>query len=185
MSKSYRKIVFLTSLLLSLILAKTALASPIVLNLNQQKSKGIIKINSTILNTTASIKNLEGKLTLLDPKNMEVFISASGNDIELQQLPFDQMLLLSGLIKTVMQNKATFQSTSIDKNGTEYIINGIATAGKNRNKVTIPAIITKSNNTTIFNVNYSRNGVIGGDDNQIGQMFGEVKTNSKLSLVFE
>ena len=120
------------------------------------------------------------------PSDIKIFLASKGSDVALGKLPIDQMILVSSLLQAVTSSEVTFESESISKDGKGYILNGVTTSGKHRDKISLPVTISRLNQgkNYILSTIYNRNGTVGGKNSQAGQLFGEVKTKSDIQIAF-
>lgn len=162
------------------------LGIPHQLKLDNQNSSARLELSSALVSTDATLKRISGLLTITGdkPEDFEFTVSAKGDDVALGALPFDKMILVSGLLRGVANKEVSFQSTDISKNGQSYLVKGFSISGNNRNEVSIPAQIKFEKNRRIINATFKHSGFVGGNNNEFGKMFGKIQANSKLNLVF-
>jgi polyisoprenoid-binding protein YceI len=165
---------------------KPCIALPNQLKLDNESSSARVELSSLVVSTHATLKRIAGLLTITgdSPEDFEFSVSARGDDVALGALPFDKMILVSGLLRTVANKEVSFRSTDISKNGANYLVKGVSISGNNKNEVTIPAQIKFEKNRRIINATYNHSGFVGGNNNELGKMFGKVQSTSKLNLVF-
>ncbi len=166
-----------------------AWAAPHELPLNSSRSQIDISVRSQVINTSGSLTDYTGSF-LYDPndlKNSRLEINADASKVSFGALPFDQMILLTGLIRSIPNPDISFVSDSIERSSpNRLLIRGTASAGNNKESVAIPFEVSElTQNLAILKGSYSRAGLIGNKRNPQSRLFGIVTSRSIFKLVFQ
>ena len=182
---------FFITIVITTTISVPAFSEERILPIDLTASQINVAVSSQIISTTAQLKKFTGSMTL-DPKDVsaaKIVVGSKGSDVALAKMPIDQMFLVSGLLSAVTNESMLFESQSLEPKGEhgKYILNGVATSGKHRDKISIPVtILPTSKNADRFQLtaNYTRSGPVGKKDSVQGAMFGDVKADGDIRLVF-
>jgi polyisoprenoid-binding protein YceI len=158
------------------------------LPVNLGASKITVDIQSSLINTTATLKKFSGYLqhTGNDLTNAKVVLTSKGSDVSFGRLPIEQMFFVSSLMQAVSSDEISFESQSIERVKEQYLIHGITTSGKHQERISIPVMIAKdaAKKRYTFITQYQRSGTAGNKSSQLGQMLGPISTKGNIQIVF-
>lgn len=188
--KKLRECKLFTSFIIILFFTLQNLAYPQELKslpVNLSKSSIKVNISSKLITTSALLKDFSGNFTKTGPAitDGKIYLSAQSSGVAFEQMPFDKMLLVNGLLQAAAGRVVTFESTSIEQNGASYIINGIGISGQHRNPISLPAQIKKFNSGFQIIADYARTGVLGKKEDAQSALFGTITTTGKINVIFE
>ena len=181
------KYLFITSVVFLIGLSQDCFAEEKTLPINLNASKIDIQVNSAAINTTASLKKLTGfmKVGKSSLEDATLYIEAKGSDVALGKLPIEQMFLFSGLLQAVTNDSLSFEGQRFVKTTDGYLLEGITTAGRNREKFSLPVTVKRFGADQYeLASQYNRSGTIGNKNSAQAALLGTVNTRSNIKLTF-
>lgn len=164
-------------------------STPVELKLDASASRVDFSVTSQMINTSGSIADYSG-VFLYDPENVEnskLEFTADASSASFGQLPFDQMILMTGLMKSIQNPEVSFVSNSIKQiSKNKIIVAGTAYAGRKGEAVSIPLELSEMSLTNaIMKGSYQRSGLIGSKNNPQSKLFGTINCRSLFKFVFK
>lgn len=143
---------------------------------------------SQIISTRGSLKTLSGSLDLNEDSlaPLRMILKAKPSDIAFEKLPFEQMLLVTGLLKSINVPEVQFVSDKMERlEGSRFIVSGITDSGRKPESVTFPVDFSKlSRRESIVVGSLYHQGKIGRKNDPRTSILGEASSKASFRLIF-